>query len=153
MATSVVGVNCGLLNVQSVRNKTLEIRDTINEKKLDLYAVTETWLSNCDNAVIEEMTPVTHSFINNPRNEGRGGGVGLFITNSISKVVKCNSNVYDAFEHLKINCEISGNRMTIITVYRPPNTNSGAFIREFGLFLETIDMVSANIIILGDFNL
>lgn len=85
MVTNVLGLNCGLLNVQSARNKTLEIRDTINEKQLDLYGITETWLTNSETTVIEEMTPSTHTFIHNPR-QGRGGGVGLFISNAIKKI-------------------------------------------------------------------
>lgn len=38
-------------------------------------------------------------------------------------------------------------------VYRPPNSSVSSFIDEFVIFLETVDMVSAMIIICGDFNL
>ena len=76
MAVSDLRVNCGLLNVQSARNKTLEIRDTKNEEKLDLYAITETWITDYDTTITQEMTPVTHSFVHNPRRSGRGGRSG-----------------------------------------------------------------------------
>lgn len=153
MAVSDLRVNCGLLNVQSARNKTLEIRDTINEEKLDLYAITETWITDYDTTITQEMTPVTHSFVHNPRRSGRGGGVGLFVSNAIKKIKKCKTRNYDTFELLQVECEINGNKMMIITIYRPPSTSSSVFIDEFRLYLETIDMVSANIIIWGDFNL
>ena len=153
MAVSDLRVNCGLLNVQSARNKTLEIRDTINEEKLDLYAITETWITDYDTTITQEMTPVTHSFVHNPRRSGRGGGVGLFVSNAIKKIKKCKTRNYDTFELLQAECEINGNKMMIITIYRPPSTSSSVFIDEFRLYLETIDMVSANIIIWGDFNL
>ena len=35
-------------NIQSVTSKTLEIRELIAEKPLDILALTETWLSNND---------------------------------------------------------------------------------------------------------
>ena len=62
-------VICGLLNVQSVGNKTFDIRDTIIDYKLDVFLVTETWLSNYyDSAKISEMTPETHDvFLHVPR--------------------------------------------------------------------------------------
>lgn len=153
MAFNTQMVKCGLLNVQSARNKTFEIRDTINDQQLDFYAITETWLTDFDSAVIKEMTPATHSFLHHPRGEGRGGGVGLFVSNSIKKVKKCKSPEYNTFELLQVQCETNGNKLTIITIYRPPSTSLSSFIDEFGLYLDTIDMVSMNIIVWGDFNL
>ena len=41
-------LNCALLNIQSVTTKTLEIRELIAEKSLDILALTETWLNNND---------------------------------------------------------------------------------------------------------
>lgn len=67
MASNVQRVKCGLLNVQSARNKTFEIRDVINNECLDIFAITETWLTDFDSAVTVEMTPVTHTFFHNPR--------------------------------------------------------------------------------------
>lgn len=150
MAGSGLRVYCGLLNVQSARNKTLEIRDTINEGKLDLYASTKTWITDYDATVVQEMTPTTHSFLHNPRASGRGG-VGIFLSNTIEKIKKCKTRNYESFEVLQVECVIGGNKVTIVTVYRPPNTICSVFIEEFQFYLETIDMVSANIIIYNDF--
>ena len=49
------------LNIQSVGNKTCEIRDYINDNKLDILMLAETWLNNYDSAKIREMTPDTHT--------------------------------------------------------------------------------------------
>ena len=49
-------IKCGLLNVQSVRNKAFAIHDTIKDECLDMFAITETWLSDYDTADIKEMT-------------------------------------------------------------------------------------------------
>ena len=41
---SSLNIKCGLINIQSVGNKTIKIRNLINENKLDLLLLTETWL-------------------------------------------------------------------------------------------------------------
>lgn len=78
--SSTFKMKCGLLYVQSVRNKTFEIRNVINDEDLDIFAITETWLSHIDSAVINELTPDTHNFFHNPRCGQWGGRVGLFLT-------------------------------------------------------------------------
>ena len=45
-------IKCGLVNIQSVRNKTFNIRDLINDECLDILALTETWLRDYELAVI-----------------------------------------------------------------------------------------------------
>ena len=72
-------LNSALLNIQSVTSKTLEIRELIAEKSLDILALTETWLSNNDSSKIAELVPDTHIFYHIPR-EKRGGGVGLCLS-------------------------------------------------------------------------
>ena len=84
------GLKCALVNIQSVGNKTCEIRDYINDNKLDILMLTETWLNNYDSAKIREMTPDTHTFLHVSRVnwDRRGGGVGIFISKSFSKIRK-----------------------------------------------------------------
>ena len=62
-------LNCALINMQSVTSKTLEIRELIAEKSLDILALTETWLSNNDSSKIAELVLDTHIFYMSP---GRG---------------------------------------------------------------------------------
>ena len=77
---------CGLLNIQSVTNKTLEIRDLISENQYDILMLTETWLGECDHAKINEMTPATHTFFHRHRENRRGGGVGIMLSNLFRKI-------------------------------------------------------------------
>ena len=39
-------VQCALINIQSLGSKTIEIRNLIDESKLDICLLTETWLKN-----------------------------------------------------------------------------------------------------------
>ena len=70
------------------------------DNKLDVLALTETWLYKCDNAKIREMTPDTHVFLHVPREDKRGGGVGILISNSFSKIKQENVPKTDNFELL-----------------------------------------------------
>ena len=68
-------LKCGLINIQSVRNKTQEIRELIVDECYDIFCVTETWLDELDTAVIKEMTPLTFffSFTENQQDRWRSG--------------------------------------------------------------------------------
>ena len=72
-------LNCELINIQSVCNKTMNIRELINDNKFDILAVSETWLSNVDLSVITEMMPPTHTFLHTPREGEMRGGWSWFI--------------------------------------------------------------------------
>ena len=69
-------LSVALLNARSVNNKTLVINDFILENKLDLVALTETWLTDgaLNTLVIGELVPPGYSVINVPRKSGIGGG-------------------------------------------------------------------------------
>ena len=144
---------CGLLNIQSVTNKTQEIRDLISENRYDILMLTETWLGECDHAKINEMTPATHTFFHHHRENRRGGGVRIMLLNSFSKIKVQHVERFDTFEHIQVGCEVGNSRYAFTIIYRPPDTNINNFIEEFRLYLETIDMASTNNFICGDFNL
>ena len=86
-----------LLNIQSVTNKTLEIRELIAEKSLDILALTETWLSNNDSSKITELVPDTHIFYDVPRGKKRGGGVGLCLSKRFTHVKMIKSLNYTIY--------------------------------------------------------
>ena len=62
-----------LWNCQSVRNKTAALQDYLCEKKIDLRALTETWLSSDDDAVRAECIPNGCKILDQIRSQ-RGGG-------------------------------------------------------------------------------
>ena len=63
-------------------SKTIQIREMLNEQSLDILAISETWLNEYDTSRITEMTPPTHTFLHSPREGRRGGGVGMFLSNT-----------------------------------------------------------------------
>ena len=69
----------GLLNARSVRNKSLSTADLIIDRKLDILAITETWLKGdiTDNVIVGELVPSGYSILSVPRTDRVGGGVAL----------------------------------------------------------------------------
>ena len=67
-------VSLCLMNVRSIRNKTTDILDHVQEHDIDIVAMTETWLSNkdADIPVIKTLTPPGYSLVHHPRSSRRG---------------------------------------------------------------------------------
>ena len=73
-----------LINIRSIRNKSVALADFINSNKSDIIVVTETWLRPDDtDSFIASVTPPGYKCTHVPRPEGRGGGVRFFISDDI----------------------------------------------------------------------
>ena len=147
-------VSCGLINIQSVGNKTIKINSLINELDLDILMLTETWLCNniSDSSKIKEMTPKLHNFYHKPRENKLGGGVGIFIKKSFTKVQLMNTVNFSSFEHLDVKITSVNKNIRIILIYRPPNKSKNEFIEELSDLIETFED-TRNLVLCGDFNL
>ncbi len=81
LANTLLSFSIGLWNYQSAVNKADFITSITSHSKLNLMALTETWIIPEDNA-----TPAALSnnflFSHTPRLTGRGGGTGLLISNN-----------------------------------------------------------------------
>ena len=75
--------NFALWNARSIKNKTHMICELIISKRLDILAITETWLcgDERDNRPLADLSATlpTHQFIHVPRKDRSGGGVGVCI--------------------------------------------------------------------------
>lgn len=152
-------VKCGVLNIQSVTNHTVEIHELILEKGLDILALTETWLKGdqSEKAKINEFVPRTHKFYSVPRNvQGieRGGGVGLIVSKNFRvQNIEATPIVVSSFEYidLKINC--LNNKLRLLLIYRPPSWNKNVYLMEFNDYLDTLNEELYWTVMCGDFNI
>ena len=146
-------VKCGLINIQSVGNKTIKIRNLINEIELDLCLLTETWLQGniSDNSKIKEMTPCTHDFYHVPRKDKIGGGVGVLVSKTFTNVSIKNEITFETFEYIYLQLTRNSKVLKIISLYRPPRSNMKKFIEEFNILVDMVDDIQ-NTFIGGDFN-
>ena len=82
-------------NAWSIRNKIGSFQHYLQEEKIDLCAVTETWLKPDDIIYRKEITPPGYDILSQSRTDGRqGGGVTLVYKSSI-KVHTKRTRIYE----------------------------------------------------------
>ena len=73
-----------LINIRSIKNKSVAFADFINSNKSDIIVVTETWLQPDDTKnFIADVTQPGYKYTHVPCYEGRGGGVRFLIHDDI----------------------------------------------------------------------
>ena len=86
----------------SLRNKTLLVRDYVDDCSADIVALTETWLGDEDKASVSELCIDTFSFAHQPRGGARRvGGTGVLFRQSFQLVsrVTIDTRASNAFRH------------------------------------------------------
>ncbi|XP_068675499.1 uncharacterized protein [Montipora foliosa] len=143
-----------VLNVRSIKNKTMAVKDFVVDQDIDILALTETWLrpGNIDNVEIRTLCPTGYRFLHVPTDHSRGGGVGLLFKDTL----QINSHITDTFKIFEL-MDIHFRTLQFIRVlliYRPPdNSSTMLFLEEFSLLLEQIMAESTgHLLICGDFN-
>ena len=118
------------LNPWSVVNKNTAIRELVVNNKLDILAMSESWLKAKDNTKPErihhhEILPTSHHLIHMPRpTGGRGGGIAVIHDKSIKvKVHAYSGQGFNQFEYFVCNLNIKKTTIMLIVVYRPKPTS------------------------------
>ena len=97
-------VRMAKINVRSISNEIASFCDIVESKKLDVVAVTETWLSTKEtSASLADVTPNGFKLVQNPR-KGRGGGVAIMV-NELFNLTPCDITNYTSFE--EVACKIA----------------------------------------------
>ena len=86
-----------LLNIRSLKNKTADFVDYVFETKVDLFAITETWLCPNDDSLRNESCPVGYVLANHSRTGRREGGTASVYRNSLT-VKKIDAGEKTSFE-------------------------------------------------------
>ena len=150
----------GALNAQSLKNKTISLQEYIQDKELDILAVTESWLDpDKHTSVINEVLPPGFDIKAQPRPGNKtGGGIAIiYRDNTGISVTPLERQPYNSFERL--DCQIKNNKQNFIlsTIYRPPPSiknrlKNGEFFREWQYECEQLAISPNKFIIVGDFN-
>ena len=105
------------INVQSCRNKTVQIHEFITDNEFDVLFMTETWLyDQGDEAYITDMTPDGYQFHSFPRCGRRGGGIAL-VSRSSLKSISIKWLNYQSFEAVEAKLFHSGKSMSFVSLY------------------------------------
>lgn len=137
-----------------MKNKEDFLLDFIDQQRLNIFAITETWFSgtDIDNYSISMFVPDSHIFVHKPRLNKRGGGIGVVFHKSIS--FKNNSSEFEfvSFECMVLSLDLSSKSIRLIVIYRPPCSCLNLFFEEFNYLLNQINLFN-DLIIMGDFNM
>ena len=89
-----------MLNIRSLRNKTADFVDYVCETKVDLFAITKTWLCPNDDAIRNESCPVGYVLADHSPTGRRGGGTALVYRNSLTvkKIDACEKTSFEFSE-------------------------------------------------------
>ena len=124
------------INARSLRNKSTIFQDFVTDNKFDIVAVTETWLTPSDDAVIADLTPPGFAFLHHPRVSRRGGGVGFLYKDNLSVLINP-SDHFTSFESMSAVSSNGTTSLEILVIYRPPGYQSfSLFINEFSDLLD-----------------
>ncbi len=148
------------MNVRSIRNKTLYLNDYILTHNYDIFAVSETWLSDSepDNLCIKDLLPAGYQIKRVDRSNGqRGGGVAIIhkqsLNISLDKLIQ-----YVQFECMSCTVHQKHNSITFYVFYRPPpnqvnGLKTSAFLNEWSEFLSHETVLQPDIVMVGDINI
>ena len=146
-------------NTQSIKNKDTLLLDHLVNVKLDLCLITDTWLSNSDDAWIATSDIMCNGYklSNVNRNHKRGGGLALAYKNNLDVKLSLHGQSH-SFEYAVWKCNISNMLLTLVGIYHPPYSDmtkvtDAMFLDGLAEFLETTLTTYSNIVVSGDFNL
>lgn len=137
----------GHLNVRSLVPHFGIVRDLICSEDFDVFAVTETWLNQ--ETPSSNIHIPNYTFLRRDR-VGRGGGTGLYINVNLN-VTPINSP--DDIEQTWARVTLSGMKIAVGSVYRPPRTDVSSFINNLESTIVTLLVGFDSIVLMGDFNI
>ncbi|CAB4009639.1 Hypothetical predicted protein, partial [Paramuricea clavata] len=113
-------LHLGQVNVNGLRNKTMEIKDLLNDTGIHLLALTETKL---DNLILDGSVAIEgYQFLKRNRN-GHGGGIGLYSKDCLVCKVRndlCSPYIEDLWVEI---CRPKAPKMLLGIFYCPPSAN------------------------------
>ena len=143
---------CATVNCHSIVNKTSEFKVELTDQKLDVCALTETWIREGDVTTAIQLCPEGYSAVSIPR-EGRiGGGIAIVYRLDITLRSKSVYN-YQTMECADILLVFQNRLVNLCVIYRPPDTSIAAFCDDLTDYYERNVTSPGRTIIVGDVNI
>ena len=145
-------LHCGLVNCRSAVNKTHEIKVQIQDNKLDVLALTETWIKEDDTSTGRLICPSEYNTISVSRKDKIGGGIAIIHHKDLDIT---NKKTYDFTSMECADFKIKGSTHTtnLSLIYRPPETSIIQFVEDLTTHMEQNITEPGHNIYLGDFNI
>ena len=150
-----------LWNAQSMRGraKASAIIDFVISRQLDIFAITESWLTGDerDNRVLSDLRNSLPNYVlyHVPRKK-RGGGVAVLLRKGFDVAINKPLS-FTSFEYIDMMISSGPSSVRLLTIYRPPpskanKTTVKAFFDEFSILVEMFTSLQVPIVFAGDFN-
>ena len=142
-----------LWNAQSMRGraKASAIIDFVISRQLDIFAITESWLTGDerDNRVLSDLRNSLPNYVlyHVPRKK-RGGGVAVLLRKGFDVAIN-KPLCFTSFEYIDMMISSGPLSVRLLTIYRPPPSKANkttvmAFFDEFSILVEMYITPSSN---------
>lgn len=143
------------LNIRSLNKNKDNLSELLHQLSnagvdVDIILLCETWL-NAENDLMPQIDGYDY-FLQN-RSIGRGGGIAIFIRKCFSAVIRddIDFNLDEYYESLFVDVTFGKKIITVVEIYRIPNSSESVFNDDFGKLLAKIS--SKSLILGSDQNL
>ena len=155
-------------NAQSVKGndmacKRCEISTFIKDNGVDLFFVTETWLSaHGDEAKTAELAPSGFDVKSFPRqSRSRGGGIATVYKSTLGSSITfktCFDFTHTSFEVVQASITLQHNTLHFFCLYRPPpnrrnNLTDSMFTEQLPNLLDYVNSLPGLVCLVGDMNI
>ena len=146
------GMKCLHLNVRGLWSNFSFITEFLlhkRKRKVDIFSLTETHI-NDEPGELYDIDG--YSFINKPRRKGKGGGVGIYISNDLNWIRREDIENSD-FECIWIEIILKkSSNILLCVLYRPPDSSKYLNKNFTKSFNDMLEIVAVEAIVMGDFN-
>ena len=149
-------ITLALMNTQSIKNKGELLHSILEDNKVDIAVVAETWLNSLDTDRIwimaSEIGKIDYCLSSCPRTGCRGGGVALINRKNLESKLLSQGEL-STFQFGKWQALVKHMCLMIVAVYRPPDSLNIMFLDEITEWMVDSLAEDTNVIVAGDFNL
>ena len=141
----------GFLNINSLRNKYLCLKDIFDSQLVDYFSVLETKID--ESFPDAQFHPQDYAITREDVSE-KSGGIMTFIRSDIPFNRKYEIEINnEAFHSLCVQISVNKEKWLIASIYRPPSTDPNVFLDNLNTLIDRMLSITDMIIIMGDTNI
>ena len=141
----------GYLNINSLKNKIINLREVVDKVLIDILCIDETKLDDTFPDAQFKINNYQYPPFRRDRNSKGGGKIVYIRQGLISK--RLSKFESKGIETICIELTISKKKWCILFAYRPPNLDKNTFFSEISNNLSLIINEYENVIVAGDLNI
>ena len=142
-------LNLNVRGLYSKLGKLTQLIDNVTKRQADVITLSETWLSK----YTPHFNIAGYKLYRKDRVGKNGGGVAILVSTALHSREIDIENIKDSLEICGVQIKTNKGQLGIFSMYRPPNTNAGAFVKSFVKTLKKIKTGHKDVIIGLDHNM